>query len=121
MEEELHMTFDPSRDEVLGVFGDKVHVRGGDSEYVMIMTKKTYLKVWDNWLKGKQNHCERYDEYCGVGGYTVPIKIVKTDLKITLCLCEDDESDEDGCKIVEKEVDAYYVVKFDELHDFEHG
>lgn len=122
MKEEIEIIFDPTEDEVLGVFQDIVHVRGRDEDnpYIIAMSKKTYLKTVKNWLKGKQDYCERFDHYCGVMGYTFATKFYKCDEQIILNHFEyNDETDE--CIVTEVPTDVYYVSKFDERHDFEHG
>jgi len=118
-QEELDITFDPSRDEVLGVFGDEVHVR--IHEGVLVMSRKLYLKTWKNWLEGKANHCERYNEYCGVGGYTVPTEVYKSNEKITLIDYIEVEGKDEEYDAVEVPTDVYVAFKFNKRHDFEHG
>jgi len=122
MKEEIEIIFNPTEDEILGVFEDVVHVRGNDPDnpYIIVMSKKTYLKTIKNWLKGKQAYCERYDHYCGVMGYTFATKYHKCKDQITLNHFEF-EGDDDEFKVTEVPTDVYYVSKFDDHHDFEHG
>jgi len=129
MEEEIeeYINFDPSRDEVLGVFGNNVHVRGvkflgeEDSEIVLIIPRKEYLRVWNNWLDGKKSKCEAYQHYCGVMGYTFPVDYIKQDYQIDLTVFDETKDVDDPDFVGSINVDVYKVTKFDDYHDFEHG
>lgn len=114
-EEIEEITFDPSRDEVLGVFGEEVHIKIEDVA-VLITSKQEYLRVWANWLAGKQDRCEFSKYYCGVGGYTSP-EIIEQ-LPDNIVLNEWSQSDEDMKPI---EYPIFKVTKFKDYHDFEHG
>jgi hypothetical protein len=112
-----NISYDPSTDEVLGVFGKNIHIKVYDENeepIVLILSTKLFHKTWDNWLKGKKDYCERYSHYCGVMGYT---------------FIEEGKIMNDKIKLYEysngdmKEVDSIVikVTKFYETHDFEHG
>lgn len=117
--EEVDLSFDPTINEVLGVFGEEVHVRGNGC--VLVMPEKVYLKVWKNWLAGKRNYCERFDHYCGVAGYTEPIKYFKPEGQIILNEFSFPDDDSEDCIVTEVPNDVYFVTKFDDYHNFEHG
>lgn len=110
------ISYDPSNDEVLGVFGNNIHVKVYDENepIVLILSSKLFHKTWDNWLNGKMDYCERYNYYCGVMGYTFIEEGEILDKKIKLYEYSDDDM---------KEVDANVikVKKFYDRHDFEHG
>lgn len=117
------ITFDPSRDELLGVFNDEVHIKYEDyasdkhCDYgVLIIPQEEYLRVWKNYLNGKQKYCENYGHYCGVMGYTSPIDIEKLNRKINLNIWNErlDEMEEVPAQV-------FYISKFEDTHDFEHG
>lgn len=113
--------YDPSNNAVLGVFGDKVHVRTGEDEnpIVLIMSIELFQKTWMNWLIGKKRHCESYKEYCGVGGVTgIEEGKLITDSKIYLNIFDDDG--DDG-KVSRVKPIVIEVTKFSDYHDFEHG
>jgi hypothetical protein len=126
--EEDHITFDPSRDEVLGVFGDDVYVRidiltEKDSEPgVLIISRNEYLRVWNNWLDGKKRYCESNNHFCGVMGYTFPedYKLVES-IVLNLENPKLDEQDESTWTSIPTKVTTYKVRKFEDHHDFEHG
>ena len=112
------ITYDPSNDEILGVVSDKIHVKVYDMNQepvILIMSKELFYKTWDNWLKGKQDYCKRFNEYCGVGGYTIieEGKILKR--KINLYEYIGDEEVKEIFPVVVE------VTKFSDIHDFEHG
>lgn len=74
-----NIVFDPSSDEVLGVFDNDVYVKtyllledDSTEEIMLIMSRKEYLRVWKNWLDGKKMYCEKWNEFCGVMGYSFP-------------------------------------------------
>lgn len=113
--EELLMTFDPSKDEVLGVFDDLVHVKTIDC--IFIIDIDLYHNTWHNWLMGKSNICNHYGYYCGVGGYTVATQFEILD---PIELNEYIPDEEEGYYITTSYA-AFLVTKFDEYHDFEHG
>lgn len=125
--EELLITFDPSRDEVLGVFDNKVHVRtiifhdnDTEEDVVLVIPKAEYLRVWSNWLDGKQRYCELWGEYCGVMGYTFAYDFEEDPRKVTL---NDyvETSDVDNPEFKKTECRVFTVYRFDDDHDFEHG
>lgn len=113
------ITYDPSNDEILGVIGDEVHVKVYDENQdpvILILSKELFHKTFENWLKGKQDYCERWKEYCGVGGYTVVEKGKILKRKINLYkYTEDDEN------VIEVFTPVIKVTKFSDIHDFEHG
>jgi hypothetical protein len=121
--EELLIMFDPSEDKVLGVINDNVHVQVPDylnedveSYLVLIIPFKEYKRVWTNWLKGKQDYCERWKEYCGVMGTTVAKKFIKQDFQTDLNIWNPIKEDYEVVMC-----DTYFVSKFEDHHDFEHG
>jgi hypothetical protein len=122
-------TFDPSNDEVLGVFKDEVHIRGREflddkdntEEIVLIIPRKEYLRVWNNWLDGKKQYCENWKHYCGVMGYTFPKEYTKEDYKINLITFDETKDVDDPNFMGSKDVNVYKVTKFIHVHDFEHG
>lgn len=112
--------------EVLGVFGENVHLlthgfidndsdTSEDFECILITSEKEYLKQWKAWLKGKQDYCERYNHYCGVLGYVHPIN---PELLGTQKITKWNEEKEDMEVI---EVNVYTADKFTSPPDFEHG
>ena len=110
--------FDPSNDRVLGAFNDNVHVEiiSGNEFVVFVIPFKEYQRVWRNWLNGKQDYCERFNHYCGVMGYVYPVKYVKQDFQTNLNIWNPVIEDYEV-----KKADTYFVSKFDDHHDFEHG
>jgi hypothetical protein len=110
LDEHLLTVFDPSKDHVLGVYGNDIHVTNG--ECIFIIPREEYLRVWNNWLDGKRSYCELWKEYCGVMGYTFPQECVKV---------EDITNGEDGVSFKKISYPTFKVTKFDDHCDFEHG
>lgn len=110
------ITYDPSSDEILGVIGNKVHIKAyhEDNPVILIISQKLFHKTWDNWLLGKKEYCERCNEYCGVGGYTTIEEGEILDRKINLYKYTDN-------KMIEIFPPVIKVTKFYDQHDFEHG
>ena len=110
------ITYDPSSDEILGVVGNKVHIKAyhGDNPVILIISQKLFHKTWDNWLLGKKEYCERFNEYCGVDGYTTIEEGEILDRKINLYEYTDN-------KMIEIFPPVIKVTKFYDQHDFEHG
>ncbi len=112
-----NISYDPSTDEVLGVFGKDIHIKvydENDEPIVLILSKKLFQKTWDNWIKGKKDYCERYKHYCGVMGYTFIEEGEILENKIKLY-------EYDDVNMKEIDVNVIRVTKFYDLHDFEHG
>ena len=126
----IDITFDPSKDEVLGVFGEEVHILCGffedpntnDEECIVITPREEYLRIWNLWLDGKKNYCERYNEYCGVMGYVLAEEIKEID-KIILNKFNphSKEDNEDTWFYIEVPTRTFKVSKFSGIPDFEHG
>lgn len=112
-----NISYDPSTDEILGVIGNKIHIKVYDENeepVVLIITKKLFHKTWNNWIDGKKDYCERYKHYCGVLGYTFIEDGKILDKKIKLNEYKNND-------IVEIEAKVIEVKKFYDYHDFEHG
>lgn len=113
--------FDISDSQVLGVFDNMVHVKGikyAEDEIldcILIIPREVYLIVWNTWLNGKREYCERYNDYCGVMGYINAEEFIKT-TPITL-----NKWNKDSEKMIPFEHEAFIVTKFEERCDFEHG
>lgn len=113
---------DCSNTEILGVFGNDIHLKthgfiddGADIEHcVLIVPEKVYLKEWKKWIQGKRVYCERFNEYCGVMGYVHPDNPILTGTQ-KLNIWNDRKEDYD---IIE--VNVYKADKFSK-NDFEHG
>lgn len=114
MTEEIIIAFDPSKDKVLGVFGNAVHI--DNREGVIITSIDEYLRVWKNWLIGKKEYCERYNHYCGVMGYVSPVSIEEKDTKIQVVEWDDEKEEQ---ITIDKRV--FLVKRFEDEPDFEHG
>jgi hypothetical protein len=132
MEANTVLLFDPSTSNVLGVFGDKIHVEShghyesptqeNDFECVLTIPKKKYLRIWNMWLEGKKDYCERYNYYCGVMGYTIAEDFTEID-NITLNKFnpQANNDNEDTWFYIEVPTRAFLVNKFEDHCDFEHG
>jgi hypothetical protein len=110
--------YDPSSDQILGVFGDKIHVKTqtqNEKPVVLILSIDLFHKTWSNWIEGKRKYCESYKEYCGVMGTTSIEQGEVIESQIFL-----NEFDEEGVVSVVKPI-VIQVTSFYELHDFEHG
>jgi hypothetical protein len=114
------ITYEPSTDQILGVIGDKIHVKTYSYEVekpvVLIMSIELFHKTWNNWIKGKRDYCERCKEYCGVDGYTT-IEEGKV-IKSKIYLNEFNDDDETITKVIPIVIE---VTKFSDIHEFEHG
>jgi hypothetical protein len=110
------ITYDPSSDEILGVIGNKIHIKVyyDDVPVILVMSKKLFHKTWNNWIVGKKECCERCGEYCGVMGYTYIKEGEVISTKINLYEYKDDSKVEIFPTVIK-------VTKFFEQHDFEHG
>jgi hypothetical protein len=115
------ITYDPSSDEILGVFGNKIHIKAyhyndidEQTPVILIISKKLFHKTWDNWINDKKEYCERYEEYCGIMGHTYIKEGEILDTKISLYEYEDDSRIEIFPTVIK-------VNKFYDHHDFEHG
>lgn len=111
------ISYDPSNDEILGFFKNKIHVKVYDFDenpVVLIMSKKLFHKTWDNWLDGKRKYCEKWNDYCGVMGYThiEDGEIIESDIYLNIY-------DGENVKVIKPIV--IKVRKFSDIHDFEHG
>ncbi len=114
--EDLTLAYEPGTCEILGVFSDHIHVKSIDDESVLIIPIKEHLRMLKIWLKGKQDYCERWNEYCGVGGYCSAEKYEKG--KSEIILHEYSQCDGDYRKVP---YPVYIVSKFVSVCDFEHG
>ena len=115
------ITYDPSTDEILGVFDNQIHIKSiyDDSPVVLVLSNELFHKTWNNWIKGKEDYCKRWNEYCGIGGYTY-IEEGKI-LNKTIKLYEYPYSEKEEFIRVEYDSPVIEVIKFSELHNFEHG
>lgn len=120
------LTFNPSEDKILGVFGDDIHIEikldNNEDSVILIVSKDEYQRTWNNWLEGKKHICELYGEYCGVFG-NFDIEKCKKEKPITLNVFnpEEDPDDESTWFYVPIKVSAFRVIKFGDHPDFEHG
>jgi len=130
---DLHITFDPSNNEVIGVLKGKVAViansfkviseepfNSKDVPSILLMSKELYLKSVAGWIDAKEEICEVYGHYCGVMGYTHPTKyeILKEKMKLN------DYSDYDEDTNPNPKVVSHLLIEveeFDDYFDFEHG
>ncbi len=125
---ELILYIEPPDTKVLGVFGNDVRLQTHgyitdektkeDKDILhctLVLSKENYLELWDKWLTGKKDYCERYNSYCDVMGYFHPINPI---LIGTQKINKWNESNEDYDII---EVSVYKADKFTEIPDFEHG
>ena len=130
---DLHITFDPSNNEVIGVLKGKVAViansfkviseepfNSKDVPAILLMSKELYLQTVAGWLDAKEEICEAYGHYCGVMGYTHPTKykILKEKMKLN------DYSEYDEDTNTEPKVVSHLLIEveeFDDYFDFEHG
>lgn len=112
-EEDLYLTFVPNEDEILGVYGDMIHIK--NDENILIIPRKEYFRIWNLWLDAKKKYCEDRGYYCGVFGGAYPVEYTK-DKPITIM--EWSQSDEDMRKVI---YDSYIIVKFEDYVDMEHG
>lgn len=112
-EEEPYLTFVPDQDQILGVYGDMIHVK--NEENILIIPREEYFRVWNNWIDSKKKYCESYSEYCGVFGGAYAVKYKKSK---SITLNEWSESDEDMRKV---KYDSYIISKFEDQVDMEHG
>jgi hypothetical protein len=128
--EEDYIIFHPFQDNVLGVFGNEVHIKSELNKWsdnsqtiVIITTVKEYLRVHKNWINDKKRICEAYDHYCGVGTGPHAKRFVKLDGQIDLNVpCKNwDDNDEDTWNYEKIMVDMYFVEKFEDTCDLEHG
>lgn len=124
--------FDPSEDRVLGVFKDEVHVLSHYHEEVndeiqgedcvLVIPKEEYLRIWLQWLDGKQEICKSYGHYCGVLGYTSGTEFEEINkINVTHFNPEADEKNEESWFTIDTPTRAFRVTKFDDYCDFEHG
>jgi hypothetical protein len=111
------ISYDPTVNEILGVINNEIHIKAYHKSNIVILILSTELfhKTWDNWLKGKKEYCERWKEYCGVGGYTFieKGKIIKRKINLYEYNDEGDRT-EFFPPVIE-------VTEFSDYHDFEHG
>jgi len=126
----IHFSFDEL--EILGVFEDIVHIKGEifiqkeEDDFfdfepaILLFSKNLFHGALDVWLKDKQNYCERWSEYCGVGG-----KIMSSDYEkvedIDLLIDFEDDEDGDPIKPIYKLVPAFIINSIDQCTDMEHG
>lgn len=117
---------DVSDTDILGVFGNKIHLLTHGYEYdnedfdtefecILQVPQNIYLKEWKKWLTGKKDYCERWKEYCGVGGYVHP-ENPKLIGKQNINKWNEEKGD-----YVSVEVEVYSANKFPNEPDFEHG
>ena len=111
------IAYDPSTDKILGLFNNEIHIKvyHEDKPVILILSNDLFHKTWDNWLIGKSDYCKRWNEYCGVMGYT-HIEVGKIlEKKINLYEYDDDGGGIEHCPVV------INVTKFSDYHNFEHG
>jgi hypothetical protein len=134
--------FDYDNLHILGGYKDKVHVQGLSHEWdetkepklevgiiykgsdfpeiieedvILSIDRDMFKNMLDKWLDEKIDYCDRYNHYCGVGGfiYCSCEKSYETWLNIY-----HDNPDKQPTK---KDITVYNVLSFDELIDMEHG
>lgn len=117
-----------SETEILGVFDKNIHLlthgftdndsdTSEDFECVLVISESLYIKEWKKWIAGKKNHCEIYNEYCGVMGEVYSEDAVE----IGTCKLNKWNDDPDQEEPIIVEVPVYKVTKFSNIPDFEHG
>lgn len=125
-----NITFDPSENKVLGVFGNDIYIRslftGNNLDdvktIVLIISREEYSRVWNLWLDGKKEYCERHNHFCGVDGvfYAKEFEVADKVL-INMEAPFWDFHDEDTWTYIETPVDTFRITKFNDAPDFEHG
>lgn len=124
--EELGIRFSFDNLDILGVFKDKVYLRGTyynvttedfkDEICVIVISSKLFHKSLDLWLKDKKNYCENWNHFCGVMGTIEAVKYKELDK--TNLLVDFDERTE---KCIYKDVRTFEVKSFQNSCDMEHG
>lgn len=121
--EELSVAFEPGRAEILGCFKDYVDVKGilySEEDYddvILRISREEYIRVFNIWLDGKKEYCERKGYYCGVMGYISSLSAKKVGNQVLSEYTGDGETD----TFIDKDYTIIEVSKFDDYCDFEHG
>lgn len=110
--------------DILGVFGNKVHLRGSaeideekdNVECVIVLDKKLFHKTLDAWLAAKKKYCESWNHYCGQMGrvYSTETKNCGTIKLLTEENCRKGIYDLEDVPLIE-------MLTFDPEMDMEHG
>ena len=91
-------------------------------ECILSIDKKLFHKMLDKWLEEKLDYCDRWNHYCGVGGFIYCEKVKKEyDTHIYEYINVEDDGKNDGLKEVKKNMIVYTVDSFNKLIDMEHG
>jgi hypothetical protein len=89
---------------------------------ILSIDRKLFKKMLDKWLDEKLDYCDRWNHYCGVGGYIYCENVEKAyDTYIYEYINVEDNEINDGLEEVKKNMVVYNVNSFDELIDMEHG
>lgn len=110
---QLSFSFDSL--EILGVFGNKVYIRGfyfsqikdDMIDCVLEFKNKLFKKSLNLWLKDKKDYCERWGHFCGVMG-----SIRSDNFEEIGSVIFDDEK---------KELRTFKINSIEEFCDMEHG
>lgn len=112
-EKDDFILFDISNNHILGVFDNIVHVQSFDN--ILLIPREEYNRIMNLWLDGKQEYCKLWKHYCGVMGYTEPEIYEEID-SIFLSKYNQDSNKKEDIRYR-----TYFVTKFNDHLDFEHG
>jgi len=117
------LSFTPDQDEVLGVFGNDVHVQIGiisedaesETPVILVIPREEYFRAWNLWLDTKKEFCERYEQYCGAFGNIHVEECIKLEDVVASVYDEDSETE------VDVQIEVYKVSKFGDYVNMEAG
>jgi hypothetical protein len=119
--EKTELGFDPS-DKILGVFDEWIYIEGidhskGSNEWdcVLAIQRNEFLRIFNIWLDGKKDYCERFNHFCGQMGTADVVKFAKQG---TIDINRWNEKKEDYDVLI---VPLYFVTKVGNQCYFEHG
>lgn len=85
---------------------------------ILSIDRKLFQKMLNKWLDEKLDYCDRWNHYCGVGGYIYCKKVTKA---YDTIIYDYIDSNNNETEQTEKNIIVYNVESFDELIDMEHG
>ena len=115
---QLIIQFEPGQSEILGVYGDVIHVLGmayfdkeeediDPFDCVIKVDRDEYMRLFNDWLDAKRHFCEKYKEYCESGSSIIAKDFYEDDPVIMKYY------DSDTKKYEPQETPSFYVLSFE--------